>query len=61
MRPLLIAGDVCPISDHTLRRQRAWLNDDFASWLGDRQRVQAEWVVYIAGNHDFALEARSVP
>lgn len=50
---LLIAGDVCPVSDHTVSYQRRWLNTRFAAWI---KACPAERVVWIAGNHDFALE-----
>jgi hypothetical protein len=55
----LIAGDVCPLADHGLLRQRRWLEDEFAPWL---ERLPAAHVVGIAGNHDlvFALEGGSM-
>jgi Calcineurin-like phosphoesterase len=55
----LIAGDVCPLDDHSLLRQRRWLEEEFTRWL---KRLPAEHVVGIAGNHDlvFALEGGSM-
>jgi Icc-related predicted phosphoesterase len=60
---LLVAGDVCPVSDHRLDSQRTWLEGPFAAWL---ERAEADAVVGIAGNHDFVAEAepglmRSLP
>jgi Icc-related predicted phosphoesterase len=51
---LLVAGDVCPVSDHRLDFQRRWLEDAFAPWL---LRAPAAAIVGIAGNHDFVAEA----
>jgi Icc-related predicted phosphoesterase len=51
---LLVAGDVCPVSDHRLEFQRAWLEGPFAGWL---EGVEAGAVVGIAGNHDFLAES----
>lgn len=47
---LLIAGDVCPATDHSLSYQYRWLNKNFRRWL---EEVPAEYVVGICGNHDF--------
>ena len=60
---LLVAGDVCPVSDHRLDSQRRWLEGPFADWL---ERTDAGAIVGIAGNHDFVAEAdpglmRSLP
>jgi Icc-related predicted phosphoesterase len=49
---LLIAGDVCPIEDHAVKRQKRWLESSFADWL---ETVPARSIAWIAGNHDFAL------
>jgi Icc-related predicted phosphoesterase len=51
---LLIAGDVCPVSDHGLDFQRRWLETVFAPWLAS---LEAGAVVGIAGNHDFVAQA----
>jgi Icc-related predicted phosphoesterase len=51
---LLIAGDVCPVSDHRLDFQRWWLETVLAPWLAS---LDAGTVVGIAGNHDFIAEA----
>jgi hypothetical protein len=52
----LLGGDVCPLSGHELPRQRAWLADEFAPWVAELERRAP--VVWVAGNHDFALADR---
>lgn len=47
---LLIAGDVCPVSDHTLPAQLQFLAEPFRRWL---DAVPATHVVATWGNHDF--------
>jgi Icc-related predicted phosphoesterase len=62
---LLIAGDVCPdyftsLSEARGRsnfRQANWLNYEFRFWL---QRVPAERIVGIPGNHDFVFEQKGL-
>ena len=50
---LLIAGDICPLNDHTPRAQADWLATEFRPWL-DRQ--SATHIVATWGNHDFVGE-----
>lgn len=50
---LLIGGDICPVRDHSLKRQEVWLWDEFRPWL---ERAPAEKIVGVAGNHDFVAE-----
>lgn len=50
---LLIAGDVCPVRDHSLNRQARWLEETFAPWL---RTLNARKIVGIGGNHDFIAE-----
>ena len=50
---LLIAGDVCPLDSHQPHHQRAWLRGPFSDFLN---KVPAEEIVWIAGNHDFVCE-----
>ena len=50
---LVIAGDVCPITDHSLRFQAAWLGEAFYPWM---EKLPHAEVVWIAGNHDFVCE-----
>jgi Icc-related predicted phosphoesterase len=51
---LLIAGDVCPVDDHGLDHQRAWLEGPFTGWL---RELDAGAIVGVAGNHDFIAQA----
>lgn len=48
---LVVAGDVCPLEDHSPGFQRRWLEDSFYPWL---DRLPHPEIVWIAGNHDFA-------
>jgi 3',5'-cyclic AMP phosphodiesterase CpdA len=50
---LIIAGDVCPVWDHTVRFQLDWLGGTFRQWL---ESIEANYIVGIAGNHDFVFE-----
>lgn len=50
---LLIAGDLCPITDHSHAFQQRFLEGPFASWL---EGIEATTIVGIAGNHDFLAE-----
>jgi Icc-related predicted phosphoesterase len=52
----LLGGDVCPLSDHGVERQTAWLEAEFAPWVAELERRAP--VVWVAGNHDFALADR---
>lgn len=50
---LVIAGDVCPITDHEITFQDRWLSESFYPWL---EHLDHDEVVWIAGNHDFVCE-----
>ncbi|MBJ7331702.1 MAG: metallophosphoesterase [Solirubrobacteraceae bacterium] len=50
---LLIGGDLCPAADHDVEVQADWLDGPFRAWL---ERLPAEEIVAIAGNHDFVFE-----
>src|SRR6478672_2072725 len=50
---LLLAGDLCPVTDHSSATQAQFLAGPFKDWL---ERVPAKHVVGIAGNHDFIFE-----
>lgn len=50
---LLLAGDLCPVANHTPFFQSQWLRNEFRDWLEKRQ---ARKIVGIAGNHDFVFE-----
>lgn len=55
---LLIAGDVCPVRDHRLGRQKRWLDTTFRRWL---EQVRANKIVGTWGNHDFVAQEGLVP
>ena len=50
---LVIAGDVCPISDHEVGFQERWLRESFYPWM---ESLPHDEVVWIAGNHDFVCQ-----
>lgn len=50
---LLIGGDLCPVKNHDVDVQADWLDGPFRAWL---ERLPAEEIVGIAGNHDFVFE-----
>src|SRR5437588_4704415 len=52
---LLLAGDLCPVKDHSTFAQMKFLVGPFADWL---ERVPAGRVVGVAGNHDFIFEKK---
>ena len=55
---LLIAGDILPLDVQSdAARSLAWLRGEFATWL---DRIPAEHVIGIAGNHDFLMERREL-
>lgn len=47
---LIIAGDLCPVYNHTRSFQSNWLADVFNPWLCE---INAVHKVVIAGNHDW--------
>jgi Icc-related predicted phosphoesterase len=55
---LLIAGDVSFAFKGDLAAKHAFLDGDFKHWL---DRVPAEEVVLVAGNHDQSIEAWGIP
>lgn len=50
---LVIAGDVCPVTDHDIDFQHNWLENDFNNWL---KRIPYRNKVMVAGNHDLIFE-----
>lgn len=52
---LLIAGDICPLTNHTYSHQRNWLTNTFRKWL---EQQPATDIVGVAGNHDFIFDGR---
>src|SRR5262249_32565798 len=53
---LLIAGDVCPVTNHTPASRGPWRRGESRGWL---ERLPARKIVFIAGNHDFVFDQRS--
>jgi Icc-related predicted phosphoesterase len=50
---LLIAGDVCPTTDHRAPFQERWLRTTFSAWL---RKVPARKIIVVWGNHDIVAE-----
>ena len=50
---LVIAGDVCPLADHSVPFQAAWLEERLYPWMDALPHAE---IVWIAGNHDFACQ-----
>lgn len=50
---LLIAGDICPIADHSIPAQLDFLDGPMRRWL---EKVPARQIVATWGNHDFIGE-----
>ena len=50
---LLLAGDLCPVRDHSLSAQWRFLDGPFRAWLAG---LPARHIVGVAGNHDFIFE-----
>lgn len=54
---ILIAGDVCPATDHSEQYQRRWLERNFYAWI-EYLRIP----VYLTlGNHDFVDDFAAPP
>lgn len=49
----IIAGDICPATNHQEHYQENWLRDKFNPWL---DVVPARHKVFIAGNHDLIFQ-----
>lgn len=49
----VIAGDICPVHNHSVTYQTEWLKKEFTAWL---ELVKAKTILVVGGNHDFALE-----
>lgn len=52
---LLIAGDICPVHNHTVEYQNRWYDTEFMPWAVD---LNVEKVIFVGGNHDFFTEGR---
>ena len=52
---LVLAGDLCPATNHSPQFQYEWLDQVFGPWLA---KVPAKHVVGCLGNHDFVGDPR---
>lgn len=50
---LLIAGDICPATDHHTDFQAWWLSTTFKWWL---EKLPAKKIIGVAGNHDYIFQ-----
>lgn len=50
---LVIAGDICPVYDHSIDYQHWWLDNRFNLWLDD---LSYKEIVCVCGNHDIIFE-----
>lgn len=54
---MLICGDICPDTNHSIAYQEFWLKTYFKKWLNSLPYKDiTSKVVFIAGNHDFWFE-----
>jgi len=56
---LLIGGDICPVSNHEILNQKKWLNEYFIPAMEDALNI-FDAIVFIAGNHDFIFEQKTI-
>lgn len=52
----IIAGDVCPVENHSVAYQQKWLDTTFRTWL-EQIPTASENIIGIAGNHDMIFES----
>lgn len=54
---LLIAGDVCPATDHSVSFQGKWIANNLLPWMKARiLKEEFKHIAFIAGNHDFFFQ-----
>jgi Icc-related predicted phosphoesterase len=58
---LMICGDICPATDHSIYYQENWIKTIFTQWINSLPYKTA-WskVILVPGNHDFWFERMSV-
>lgn len=52
---MVIAGDICPLRNHSTQFQESWLSTNFSKWAREAQNIIPN-IIFIAGNHDFFFE-----
>ena len=58
---LCIAGDICPVTDHSYSFQKEWIKDVFIPWINELPyKTPYARVILIAGNHDFIFERENL-
>lgn len=50
---LVIAGDICPATDHKVHFQNVWLATTFKDWLNEQPAFK---VIAVPGNHDWIYQ-----
>lgn len=50
---LVIAGDICPSTDHTVHFQSCWLATTFTDWLNEQPAAE---IIAVPGNHDLIFQ-----
>ena len=56
---LIIAGDICPATNHDIIFQREWLENECKPWLQE-MRKKFGHILFTPGNHDFIFEPASL-
>lgn len=54
-KTVVICGDICPIKNHSVSYQDAWLHSIFLPWIANNE---FEKVLLIPGNHDYIFEMK---
>lgn len=49
---LLIGGDICPLYNHQIWFQKAWINSTWRHWIKE-QKPKYKKIIATFGNHDF--------
>ena len=59
---LMICGDICPATDHSVYYQENWIKTIFTQWINSLPYKTA-WskVILVPGNHDFWFERMTEP
>ena len=57
---LMICGDICPATDHSIYYQENWIKTIFTQWINSLP-YKTTWskVILVPGNHDFWFERMS--